>query len=92
MRRWLNLFVQSGDPSDFLPIVIGCVMLLVSVPGFLAVLFFPDRNSGPLALGLLIVLGIGIMLGITFLIFGIRSSSYPGSLAYRITHGRIFFR
>ena len=92
MRRWLKNLVRSGDPSDFLPIVIGCIMLLVSVPGFFAVLFFPDRDAGLLAPALLIVLGIGIMLGAVFIVVGIRTSAYPGSLAYRITHGRIFFR
>jgi hypothetical protein len=94
MKLWPRWSIRSSPDgtTDFLPIVIGCLMLLTSVPGFFGVLFFADANSGVLATGLLVWLATGIVLGAGFLIFGIRICSYPGSLAYRITHGRFFTR
>ena len=90
--KWLKWSIRSQVPNDFLPIVIGSIILMMSLPGFLGVLISPDQNSGALAVVLLVLLGGGVLLGAGFLIFGIRICSFPGSLAYRITHGRIFFR
>ncbi|HKS88371.1 MAG TPA: hypothetical protein VJR70_02920 [Stellaceae bacterium] len=90
--KWPQWSLRTPDPNDFLPVLIGCIMLFVSLPGFLGVLFYPDRNAGVLAVALLVVLGGGMLLGAGFLVFGIRNTAYPGSLAYRITHARIFFR
>jgi hypothetical protein len=90
--KWPLWSIKTDDPNDFLPVLIGCVFLLVSLPGFLGVLFYPDRNSGVLATSLLVVLGIGVLLGVGFLISGLRTTTFPGSLMYRITRGRIFFR
>jgi hypothetical protein len=89
--KWPSWSIRSRDPADFMPALIGCVMLLVSLPAFLGVLFFPDRNSGALGTLLLILLGSGTLLGAGFLIFGVRICSFPGSLAYRLSRGRIFF-
>ena len=90
--KWPSWTIRSRDPVDFLPALIGCVMILISLPAFVGVLFFPDRNSGALGLVLLILLGSGALLGAGFLIFGVRICSFPGSLAYRLSRGRIFFR
>jgi hypothetical protein len=90
--KWPRWSIKTNDPHDFLPVLIGCVMLFLSTPGFLGVLLYPDRQSGLLATALLILLGAGVMLGAGFVLFGIRNASFPGSLAYRITHARIFYR
>lgn len=90
--KWPRWRITTGDPTDFLPIVIGGALLLLSLPGFVLVLLKPDQNAGILGTALAVWLGIGVVLGVGFLILGIRITAYPGSLAYRITHGRIFFR
>lgn len=90
--RWPKWSIAAQDSGDFLPIMIGCVFLLLSVPGFLLLLLKPDRNSGVIRVPLLVMLGIGIVVGLAFLIFGLRICSYPGTLLYRITHGRLFSR
>ncbi len=90
--KWPRWSIWAGDRNDFLPLLIGCVMLFLSLPGFLAILLYPDRNAGALAVVLLVVLGVGVVLGTGFVVFGIRISTDPGSLAYRITHVRIFSR
>lgn len=90
--KWPRWQITTGDPGDFLPIVIGCVLLFVSLPGFILVLVNPDPSAGMLATALAVFLGIGVALGLAFLVLGIRITAFPGSLAYRITHGRIFFR
>jgi hypothetical protein len=90
--KWPRWSIRSKDPVDFLPATIGCVFLFVSVPAFLGVLIYPDRNAGLFGTALLILLGLGVALGAGFLIFGVRICAYPGSLAYRITHPRLFLR
>jgi hypothetical protein len=90
--KWPRWSIRSNDPDDFLPIVIGCVLLCIAIPAFIGLLLYPDRNAGNLATALLIFLGLGILLGAGFVIFGLRICSYPGSLAYRLSRGRIFFR
>lgn len=90
--KWPSWSIQSKDPFDFLPMGIGCVFLFLSAPAFISVLLFPDRHAGDLATALLIVLGAGVVLGVGFVIFGLRICAYPGSLAYRLSRGRIFFR
>jgi hypothetical protein len=84
--------IATGDTGDFLPILFGGLFLFVSLPAFLMLLFNPDRNSGAIGVPLLVVLGGGILVGVIFVIFGLRICSPPGSRLYRITHGRIFSR
>lgn len=79
-------------PGDFLPALIGCVFMFISLPGFVMLLVNADRGSGVIAAPLLVVLGAGILLGAGFIVLGIRICACPGSLAYRLTHGRIFMR
>jgi len=90
--KWPKWSITSGDRDDFLPIMIGCVFLFVSLPGFVLLLVNPDRNSGAIGIPLIVWLGTGVILGMIFIVFGLRICSSPGSLLYRITHGRIFMR
>jgi len=90
--RWPKWSIATSEPGDFLPALVGCVFLFTSLPGFVMLLVNADRGSGAVALPLLVLLGAGSLLGIGFIVYGIRICSYPGSLAYRITHGRIFMR
>jgi len=87
-RKWRF----GAGPGDFLPIFIGCVLLFISLPAFLLLLFFPESNYGIVGAPLLTVLAVGIAIGVGFLVLGIQLCASPGSLAYRIAHGRIFFR
>ena len=82
----------SEGRGDFLPIVMGCVIVFVSLPAFVMLLWMPDRNSGALGIPLLVMLGAGIILGLIFIVAGIRLCAFPGSLVYRIAHGRFFPR
>ena len=90
--KWPKWSIATADSHDFLPAGLGCVFLFISLPGFLMVMFNADRGSGSLVLPLLIVLGIGVVIGIVFIIFGLRICSFPGSWVYRISRGRIFSR
>jgi hypothetical protein len=90
--KWVKWSIATGDSGDFLPIMIGCIFLFLSLPPFVLLLVMPDRNSGVIGIPLLVWLGMGIVVGTVFVIFGLRMCSYPGSLVYRITHGRIFTR
>lgn len=90
--KWMKSPLTRYERGDFLPIVIGGVLVFLSLPTFIMLLVGPDRESVVLAAPLLAVFGAGSMLGFGFLWFGIRLCSYPGSLIYRITHGRIFSR
>jgi hypothetical protein len=85
-RRWR---LASGR-GDFLPIVVGGVMVFVSLPAFFLLLLAPENNPGIFRLPLLVILGAGAVFGIGFVIVGIRVCATPGSLAYRIAHGRFF--
>ena len=85
-RRWR---FTSGR-GDFLPIVIGGLMALMSLPGFFLVLFAPDSNPGIFRFPLLAVLGAGAVFGLGFIIIGIGACATPGSLAYRISRFRFF--
>jgi hypothetical protein len=87
-RRWS---ISQGQ-GDFVPLVIGSVMLFVSLPAFVLLLFDHEQNWGVLGVPLLVILGCGAVLGIGFVILGIQLCSEPGSLIYRIAHGRIFSR
>ena len=89
--KWPKWRIDSG-PGDFLPMLIGCVFLFISGPSFLMLLLIPDRNSGLIGGPLLTILGTGIVLGVGFIILGVRLLSRPGSLAYRIAHFRFFWR
>jgi hypothetical protein len=88
LRRWRF----AAGRGDFLPIVIGGVMVFVSLPAFLLLLFAPENNPGVFWVPLLVILGAGLVLGIVFLVIGVQVCAPPGSLAYRIAHGRLFTR
>jgi len=91
--KWLNWRIASGnDPGDFLPIMIGCLFLLISVPPFVLLLMNADQGSGLIQRPLLVWFAIGTIIGATFIFFGLRMCSCPGSWLYRITHGRFFTR
>ena len=89
--KWPKWQIVVG-PGDFLPILIGCVFLFLSLPALVLVLLKPDRNSGVIGVPLLVMLAIGVVIGMIFLILGVRTCSYPGTRLYRITHGRFFSR
>jgi hypothetical protein len=87
--RWPNWSISVGR-GDFLPILIGSMMLLMSVPAVVMLLVHPDRNAGAIVVPLLVVLGGGIIIGAGFVVFGIQICAPPGSLAYRLSRGRFF--
>ncbi len=87
---WMKSPLTTYERGDFLPIVIGCVLLFLSLPPFIMLLVGPESGSLVLVVPLLALFAVGNTLGCVFLWFGIRLCSYPGSLTYRITHGRIF--
>jgi hypothetical protein len=87
-RRWRF----AAGRGDFLPIVIGGVMMFVSLPAFLLLLFAPENNPGIFWIPLLTILAAGAAFGSAFVILGVRLCARPGSLAYRIAHGRFFNR
>lgn len=90
--KWLKWSIVTGQPGDFLPFMFGCIFLFISLPAFVLLLVNSDRNSGGIGIPLLVLLGAGIIIGTIFVIFGLRILSFPGSLLYRITHGRFFTR
>ena len=90
--KWPKWSIATHDSNDFLPILIGGLLLVFSLPTFVLLLCYPEPNAGVLMGGLLVACGTGIALGSGFLIFGIRTTSFPGSLAYRLSRGRIFFK
>lgn len=89
--RWPKWQISAG-PGDFLPIVIGGVLLFISLPAAVLLLLYPDRNSGLLQAPLVGLLVLGVLFGIGFLLLGIQHCSEPGSLPYRLAHGRLFKR
>ena len=90
--KWPKWSIVQPNSHDPMPILFGGAFLFISLPGFLMVLFNSGRESGTIQIPLLIVLGGGIIIGVVFVIFGLRICSFPGSRLYRITHGRIFSR
>jgi len=79
-------------PGDFLPFVIGCVLLFISLPGFVVLLAVSDRNWGVLGPPVIVILGLGILLGLGFVVLGLQHCTQPGSFWYRLAHGRFFSR
>ncbi|HTV89071.1 MAG TPA: hypothetical protein VME41_08655 [Stellaceae bacterium] len=67
-------------------------MTFVSVPAFFLLLFAPENNPGIFWVPMLAILGGGAVFGIGFVILGIQKCAPPGSLAYRLAHGRLFLR
>ena len=90
MKRWR--WEIAAGPGDFLPLVVGFVLLALAVPSFLVLLIAPDPNSGGVRDLLLFIHAIGILLGFGFLVLGMQLLSTPGSLIYRLSHGRFFGR
>jgi hypothetical protein len=88
-RKWL---IATG-PGDFLPLLIGCALLVLAVPPFVTVLSgLDDQDTGVLGMPVMTILAGGIVIGLGFLILGIQLLSTPGSLVYRLAHGRLFRR
>ncbi len=83
-------FSIGSGPGDFMPLVIGLVFLLISVPGFVLLLAETGEDFGGLDLPILAILGAGVILGLAFVVNGVQLCSEPGSLLYRLAHGRIF--
>jgi hypothetical protein len=83
-------FSIGSGPGDFMPLVIGAVFLLISVPGFVLLLLQSGEDFGGLDLPVLAILGGGVILGLAFVVNGLQLCSEPGSLLYRLSHGRIF--
>lgn len=81
---------MGSGPGDFMPLVIGAVFLLIAVPGFVLLLLETGEDLGGLDLPILAILGVGVILGLAFLVHGLQLCSEPGSLLYRLSHGRIF--
>ena len=90
MKAWK--WQIAAGPGDFLPLLIGCVLLFLTVPPFATMLLAPIENSGVIGTPLLVVLGTGILLGFGFIVLGVQLLSTPGSLVYRLAHGRFFRR
>jgi hypothetical protein len=90
--KWPIWSITTTDSHDFLPLMFGIMFLLLSAPPFFMVMFNADQSAGAFVTSLLIVLGGGIVIGTSFVIFGLRICSFPGSRLYRITHGRFFWR
>jgi hypothetical protein len=82
----------ATGPGDFIPLVIACAILFLTLPPFLMLIFSPDRYSGRLGPPLIVILGGGVAIGLGFLVLSARLLSMPGSLLYRLAHGRIFRR
>jgi len=90
--KWPKWSIVRSETGDFMPIFFGTIMVLVSLPAFVMLLLNPDANSDAIRYPLLVFLGFGVVLGTGFIGLGIRVCSLPGSLTYRVTHGRIFSR
>ena len=82
----------AAGPGDSLPIVVGTGLLFLTIPPFVMLMISPDGNSGYIGVPLLVILGGGILFGLGFLILGIQLLARPGSLVYRLAHGRFFGR
>ena len=84
--RWVEWrHSMLGHKGDWLPIVIGVMLILISGPPFVAVAIYPDPNSGALALPLLILFATGLALGLAFALVGIWLCARPG---FRALFGR----
>ena len=83
-------FSIGSGPGDFMPLVIGAIFLFISVPGFVLLLIETGEDFGGLDLPVLAILGAGVILGLVFLVNGLQLCCEPGSLLYRLSHGRIF--
>lgn len=82
----------AAGPGDFLPILIGFALLFLCVPPF-AILVFganPNEDTGVLGAPVLIIHTLGIIIGLGFVVLGVQLLSTPGSLVYRLAHGRLF--
>jgi len=82
----------AAGPGDFLPMVVGCAILFLTIPPFLMLWISPDVNSGAIGVPLMIILGAGIAFGFCFVVLGVQLLARPGSMAYRLAHGRFFGR
>jgi hypothetical protein len=88
MKRWK--WEIAAGPGDFLPVIIGCAMLFLALPPFLILVFGPEQDMGVLGKPVLLITGLGVLIGVGFLILGVQQLAMPGSLAYRLAHGRFF--
>src|SRR3954464_6108212 len=81
-------FAIGSGPGDFMPLVIGAIFLFISAPGFVLLLIQNGEDFGGLELPVLWLLGAGVILGLGFLVYGLQLCAEPGSLLYRLAHGR----
>jgi hypothetical protein len=88
MKRWK--WQIAAGPGDFLPALIGCVMLFLTVPPFLILVFGPEQDTGGLIQPVLFIISVGVLIGVGFVVLGVQLLAMPGSLAYRLAHGRFF--
>jgi hypothetical protein len=87
-RKW-NLVTERGD---FLPIMVGIILLGYSIPTILLILLRADPGSSALSTPLLILFIAGTLIGLTFIVWGLRVCTTPGSFWYRLVYWRFFGR
>ncbi len=91
--KWIKWTLkQDTSMGDPLPIIIGCFLLLISLPSLILLIFIREAKSDTIALPLIFLFVIGNILGFISLIYGIRWCTFPGTFLYRLSRGRIFFR
>lgn len=90
MRR-VKLSISTG-PGDFMPLVIGGAILVVSLPAFVLMLLDTEQFTGVLGFPVKLILLAGALLGLAYFVIGLQTCTQPGSLIYRLAHGRIFKR
>ena len=90
MKRWK--WQIAAGPGDFLPVLIGCVMLFLALPPFLILIFGSEQESSGLIKPVLFIITVGLLTGVGFVILGVQLLAMPGSLVYRLAHGRFFRR
>ena len=67
-------------------------MLFLALPPFLVLVLEPEQNYGLLGKPVLFITSLGVLVGLGFLILGVQQLATPGSLVYRLAHGRFFRR
>jgi len=73
--KWPKWSITTSNSGDPMPILFGVIFLFISLPGFLMVMFNSGRESATIQIPLLIVLGGGIIIGMIFVILGLRICS-----------------
>jgi len=79
-------------PGDFLPIFIGSIILFLSLPTLVLLIFDADRDSDLIGKPMIAILSVAAVVGAGFVVLGVQVCAEPGSLLYRLAHGRVFSR